>query len=134
MQDLTEENIPTPPSNSPPVPPPGKQTIVTFDPSYTLTGWSGVFTIKNIDPTVDRITVTYGYIGQEQSYTWSYNNAYDPWKLYLHPTSFANWTKMRYKVSFTKGNTVYPIVADWVTVQAPLVFKRYYTMNGGTLI
>lgn len=134
MKDLTEDNLPTPPSKSPPVPPPGKTTTVTFDTSYTIAGWSGNFTIKNIDPTVDRITVTYGYIGQEQAFTWNYNNAYDPWKLYLHPTSFTNWSKMRYKVSFTKGNTVYPIVADWVVVNAPDPFKKLYRTNGGTLI
>ena len=41
---------------------------------------------------------------------------------------------MRYKVSFTKGNTVYPIVADWVVVNAPDPFKKLYRTNGGTLI
>ena len=131
--NLSEDNVnlPQPPSNNPPAPPtPGTST--TVETSIVSQGGQTYvkFKISNIDPLVSHIQLNFGGIGQENEYTWTYNNRYDPWYVYMNTN---NASVVRYKVNFQKGTSVYPIVSTWQTVTIPttLPASQSATLIGG---
>jgi len=120
-------NLPGGPSD-PPADPPAGNVKVEYSIYKDSTGTYIVFKISNIDPTVTHINFEFGSTGAENQYTWTYNNAYDPWRVYMNTN---NARQVRYKLSFFKETNVYPIVSTFQTINIPTTLPAQYS---GTLI